>query len=216
MRPSLMRLIGSTAPSGSDKSSLRVMRLFGITGGIGMGKSTAGDLLSRRGAAVVDSDVIARQIVEPGQPALAEISAAFGPEMIKKDGGLDREKLAAAIFADPSSRSQLEAILHPKIRSVWQARAEEWRREGRDFGVVIIPLLFEAHSENIFDVVVCVACSARTQTRRLLGRGWSPEHIKQRLSAQWPAEEKIAKSDCVIWTDATLSAHAAQLERVFV
>ena len=192
------------------------MRLFGITGGIGMGKSTAADLLSRRGVAVIDTDAIARQIVQPGQPALAEIAAAFGPESIRADGLLDRERLARLVFADPKERARLEAILHPRIRAVWQERAQDWMREGREKAAVIIPLLFETHSSDPFDLTVCIACSARSQERRLLARGWTSEHIKQRLAAQWPIEDKIARSDCMIWTDGTLQAHAAQLERVFL
>lgn len=191
------------------------MRLCGITGGIGMGKSTSADLLARRGIAVIDTDVIARQVVELGQPALGEITANFGPGVIAPGGGLDRERLANTVFSDPGARARLEAILHPRIRAVWQERADEWRREGRDLGVVIIPLLFETGSEGLFDRTLCVACSVASQMRRLLARGWSPAHIKQRLAAQWPAEEKVAKSDCIIWTEGSLHAHAAQLERVF-
>jgi dephospho-CoA kinase len=190
------------------------MRLCGITGGIGMGKSTSADLLARRGIAVIDTDVIARQVVELGQPALGEITANFGPGVIAPGGGLDRERLANTVFSDPGARARLEAILHPRIRAVWQERADEWRREGRDLGVVIIPLLFETGSEGLFDRTLCVACSVASQMRRLLARGWSPAHIKQRLAAQWPAEEKVAKSDCIIWTEGSLHAHAAQLERV--
>src|SRR5437899_8502578 len=100
--------------------TLVAVKTFGLTGGIGMGKSTAADLLRKRGLPVVDSDVIARQAVEPGQPALAEIRQLFGAEMVGDDGRLRREELARRVFADAESRRKLEAILHPRIRAVWQ------------------------------------------------------------------------------------------------
>ncbi|MBI3192439.1 MAG: dephospho-CoA kinase, partial [Pedosphaera parvula] len=112
------------------------MKLLGLTGGVGMGKSTAADLLARRGVPVIDTDAIARHVVEPGQPALQEIHAAFGPAAIAPDGTLQRGELARRVFTDPHARRQLEAILHPRIRAVWQAQVEAWRAAGRACGVV--------------------------------------------------------------------------------
>jgi dephospho-CoA kinase len=192
------------------------MKLFGITGGVGMGKSTSGALLEKRGMAVVDTDPIARQLVEPGQPALAEIAGAFGPSVISPNGGLDRRELARRVFADAAERAKLEAILHPKIRGVWEAEVKRWRASGCARGAVVIPLLFETRAESLFDAIICVACCAASQFERLRQRGWSRAEIQQRLRAQWPAEEKIARADFVIWTDTTLEAHAAQLERVML
>lgn len=192
------------------------MKLFGITGGVGMGKSTTGALLQKQGMAVVDTDVIARQLVEPGQPALTEIAGVFGPSVILTNGGLDRKELARRVFADAAERAKLEAILHPKIRAAWEADVKTWRAAGQDRGAVIIPLLFETRAESIFDAVVCVACSAASQFERLRERGWSRAEIKQWLEAQWPAEEKITRADFVIWTDSTLEAHAAQLVKVLL
>jgi len=190
------------------------MKLLGITGGIGMGKSTTGALLEKRGLAVADTDLIARQLVGPARPALAEIAAAFGPAVVQPDGLLDRKALASRVFADPAEREKLEAILHPKIRRAWAAEVEEWRAAGFEFGAVIIPLLFETRAEPLFDAVICVACGAASQLERLDQRGWSRAEIKQRKEAQWPVEEKIARADFVIWTDTTLEAHAAQLDGV--
>lgn len=190
------------------------MKLFGITGGVGMGKSTTGALLEKRGVPVIDSDLIARQLVEPGRPALAEIAAAFGPTVLSVNGALDREELAKRIFGHPGERAKLEAILHPKIHEVWTAEAQKWRAAGQAQGAVLIPLLFETKAESYFDTVICVACRAETQFQRLRERGWSHGEIQRRLAAQWPVEEKIARSDFVIWTDTTLEVHAAQLERV--
>jgi len=192
------------------------MKLFGITGGVGMGKSTSGALLEQRGIAVVDTDRIARQLVEPGQPALAEIAGAFGPSVISPNGSLDRKELARRVFADAAERAKLEVVLHPKIRQVWEAEAGRWRASGCARGAVIIPLLFETKAESHFDAIICVACCAASQFERLRERGWSRAEIKQRLAAQWPAEEKIARADFVIWTDTTLESHAAQLERVML
>jgi dephospho-CoA kinase len=192
------------------------MKLFGITGGVGMGKSTTCALLEKRGMAVVDTDRIARQLVEPGQPALAEIADVFGASVLLPDGGLDRKELAQRIFADASERAKLEAILHPKIRAVWEADVKNWRASGYDQGAVIIPLLFETKAESLFDAVICVACCAASQFERLRERGWSRAEIKRRLEAQWPVEEKIARADFVIWTDSTMETHAAQLEKVLL
>jgi dephospho-CoA kinase len=190
------------------------MTVLGLTGGIGMGKSASENFLRRRGVPVIDTDLLARQLVEPGQPALREIKNIFGPAIVGPDGRLLRRELASRVFADPAARKQLEAILHPRIRVLWQSQVAAWRSENRPLAVVVIPLLFETNAEPEFDAIVCVACSASTQRQRLLARGWSPEQIGQRIQAQWPIEKKIAQADYVIWTDAGLDIHAAQLDRI--
>ena len=179
-----------------------------------MGKTTAGHLLRQIGVAVVDCDDIARQAVEPGQPALAEIRQRFGPAVLLPDGRLDRGQLARQVFALASARSDLEAILHPRIRTVWKAEADGWREAGRPCGAVVIPLLFETQAEPLFDAAICVACSAAEQARRLQERGWDALESRQRLQAQWPVEKKIARSDFVVWTGSTLESHAAQLLKI--
>jgi dephospho-CoA kinase len=190
------------------------VKLFGITGGVGMGKSTAGQLLRQRGVEVADTDEIARQLTEPGQPALQEIAQRFGPMVLSPDGRLNRAELARVVFADASARADLEAILHPRIRAAWEAEAEGWRAVGRGSGAILIPLLFETEAAPRFDAVICVACSKASQWQRLRQRGWADSHIRQRLAAQWPVERKINQSDFVVWTDTTMDVHAAQLERV--
>jgi dephospho-CoA kinase len=189
------------------------MKVLGLTGGVGMGKSTSAQLLRDRGIRVVDTDDLARQVVEPGQPALAEVQEAFGSEIIGQDGQLRREELARRVFADAAARVRLETILHPRIRALWRAQVETWRTEGHPLAVVVIPLLFETRAEAELDATICVACSVATQQARLLARGWSPEEIQQRVRAQWPVEEKMAKADYLIWTEASLDVHAAQIER---
>ena len=190
------------------------MRLLGLTGGIGMGKSASDKLLRERGVPVVDTDLLAREVVEPGQPTLADVQRVFGEQILGPDGRLRRDELARQVFADASARQRLEAILHPRIRALWRAQVESWQAEGRPLAVVVIPLLFETGAEAEFDATICVACSAATQHQRLLARGWSPQQIEQRLGAQWPAEKKIAAANYVIWTEAGMDVHAEQVERI--
>ena len=192
----------------------RPMKVFGLTGGIGMGKTMAARFLRERGAQVVDTDELARQLVEPGQPALAEIQERFGKNVVAPDGQLRREALAQIVFTDPAARRKLESILHPRIREGWLARVESWRKENHALAVVVIPLLFETKAESHFDKTVCVACSAVHQHHRLLERGWTTDQIQQRLAAQWPIDQKIARADFVIWTDGLLEVHAQQIERI--
>lgn len=179
-----------------------------------MGKSTCARLLSAHGAAVVDTDELARRVVAPGQPALAEVRATFGPQVIGEDGKLQREVLARTVFADADARKRLEAILHPRIREIWQAQLLVWRTEGQPLAVVVIPLLFETQAETEFDRVICVACSAATQRERLRARGWTEEQLSQRISAQLPVEEKLLRSHHVIWTEGGMEVHSQQLNRI--
>ena len=190
------------------------MSLIGLTGGVGMGKSTAATLLTRRGLPTLDSDVVARELVEPGQPALAEIAAGFGADMLDASGRLRREALATRVFADEAQRRKLEAILHPRIRRTWLAQAEAWRRADRSHGVVVIPLLYEVDLAKDVDRVVCVACSRCTQRARLAARGWSPEEVDRRNRVQWPIEKKMALADYVAWSEGSLDVLEAQLDRI--
>jgi len=190
------------------------MKVCGLTGGVGMGKSTTARFFRERGAQVVDTDELARQLVQPGQPALAEIQAEFGKKVIAPDGRLRRDELARIVFADAAARKKLETILHPRIREHWLAQVEIWRKENRALAAVVIPLLFETQAESHFNKIICVACSAPAQRERLRARGWTPEQIEQRLAAQWPVEQKISRADFVIWTDGALDTHARQLDRI--
>ena len=190
------------------------MKLIGLTGGIGMGKSTSADLLARQGVPIIDTDAIARDIVEPGQPALLELAAAFGQDILATNGTLRRAELAKKVFGDPALRQQLEGILHPRIRERWLNQVERWRLEGRPCGVVVIPLLFETGAETQFDKIVCTACTAESQRERLLKRGWSQEESSARMRAQWPVEKKMSLSNFVVWTEGAVESHAAQWERI--
>lgn len=190
------------------------MKTIGLTGGVGMGKSACADLLRARNIPVIDTDALARQVVQPGRPALAEVEAAFGADIVGPDGQLRRDELARRVFADPPARARLEAILHPPIRRLWQAQLDTWRKEGLSLVVVAIPLLFETGAQSELDVTLCIACSAASQQERLLARGWSPQQIQQRNSAQWPIDKKVAASTFVIWTEGAMDLHATQLDRI--
>lgn len=190
------------------------MKLLGLTGGIGTGKSTAVGLLLACGLPVIDTDDVAREVVAPGQPALAAIAAAFGCELIDAEGKLRRAALAEVVFSAPQKRQELEAILHPLIRDRWLAQVDAWREAGQGTGVVVIPLLFETGAQTHFDSVLCTACSAATQLERLRARGWPDTQIQQRLAAQWPLEKKVAASNFVLWTEGAMELHRLQLERI--
>ncbi len=189
---------------------MAAMIRLGLTGGIGMGKSTAAELLAKRGAKISDSDVIARELVELGQPALQAIAEAFGNEVLGADGSLDRGRVAELVFGDDAARRTLEDILHPRIRATWLGNLDQWAGEGVVLGVAVIPLLYETGSEAAFDRIVCVACSPETQRERLRQRDWSDEEIDRRIAAQMSAEEKMKRADHVVWTDGPVSAHADQ------
>lgn len=190
------------------------MIVIGLTGGVGMGKSTAANFFAGRGLPVIDTDELARELVEPGQPALAEIRKVFDGSVIDAQGRLRRDEMAKAVFADSSKRQQLEGILHPRIREGWLAQVERCRSEGRAAAVVVIPLLLETGAEKQFTHIVCVACSSATQRARLAQRGWSEDQIEQRIAAQWPTEKKIAAAHFVIWSEGGVDVHQAQVDRI--
>jgi dephospho-CoA kinase len=188
------------------------MKVFGITGGIGMGKTAISALIEQKGVAVVDTDHLARKVVEPGQPALLEVQALFGTGVIGPDGRLLRQELARRVFSSAVSRKQLEAILHPRIRELWMQQLEDWRTDGQTSGSIVIPLLYETHAEKHFDFIICVACSAPVQRERLLARKMTPEQIDQRIRSQWDIEKKMELADYVIWNEGDLADSAAQLD----
>jgi len=191
------------------------MKLCGLTGGVGMGKSTAASFFSELGARIVDTDDLAHELVEPGQPALAEIQVEFGAGLIGADGRLRRDELARIVFSDGEARKKLEAILHPRIRDCWQKQVEIWRRENCHVAMVAIPLLFETGAEKDFDKIICVACSPAGQRERLRGRGWPADQIEGRIVSQLPVEQKIGRSHHVIWTEGSLASHRQQAGEVF-
>ncbi len=179
-----------------------------------MGKSTVAEYLSRSGEWVVDTDVLARELVAPGQPALDEIARTFGNRVLSVDGSLDRAALAEIVFEDEARRRVLESILHPRIRAAWKEWAENCSAKGAHRAVVVIPLLFETGAEKELDLTLCVACSTGLQARRLSVRGWHNEEIARRIAAQMPIREKMERAHRIVWNEAGLDVCEEQAARI--
>ncbi len=188
---------------------------IGLTGGIATGKSTVASLLAERGAYIIDLDLIAREIVEPGQPALARVAERFGQAVLREDGTLDRKKLGSIVFADEAQRKSLEAILHPAIRAVMKERMEARESSHPEQLVVVdVPLLFESKLESYFEQIMLVYVPREEQLKRLMKRdGLSREDAKRRLAAQMSIEDKKALADIVIDNSSDLAHTAAQIDR---
>lgn len=183
----------------------------GLTGGIGSGKSAVAQLLRARGAVLVDGDQVAREIVEPGQPALAAIAERFGTAVLRRDGSLDRAALAAIVFADPASLAALDAIMHPRIagRSSELMRAAE--RAGAEVVVYDMPLLVEGGAAGQFDVVVVVQAPVEVRLRRLEARGLERADSLARMARQASDEQRLAVADLVLDNSGDRSALEAQV-----
>ncbi len=182
---------------------------IGLTGGIASGKSTVADMFADLGVELVDTDVIARDVVEPGQPALAEIRDAFGNEVIDSDGSLDRRRLRAIVFADPSRRRQLEGILHPKIRA---EAARQSAAARSPYHLVVVPLMVESPMKNEMQRVLVVDCSEETQLERLLARDFeSEDQARRMLAAQASREDRLAIADDVIRNEGDLEETRRQV-----
>jgi dephospho-CoA kinase len=188
---------------------------IGLTGGIATGKSYCLKRFAALGVPVIDADVLAREVVEPGSPALQMIRTRFGPSVMAPDGSLDRPALAAIVFSDKTARADLESIIHPEV----YRRINEWfanQPPGVRFAIADIPLLFETGHEHDFDAVIVVACEPFEQLRRLIERDGLPEEAaRARLAAQWPIGEKVARADFVIRTDGTFDETEQQVRAVF-
>jgi dephospho-CoA kinase len=176
------------------------VRIIGLTGGIATGKSTVAAMLADRGAAVVDADRIAREVVEPGTAGLEAVAGAFGPEVITASGELDRVRLAGIVFADPESRRRLEALTHPLILARIADRVTGLALSGPPLVAVDVPLLFEGGRQADFPGgVLLVYAAPAIQLRRLSERdGLGDEAIRQRLAAQLPIEQKRGLATWVI------------------
>jgi dephospho-CoA kinase len=191
------------------------MRVLGLTGGIGSGKSVVAQMFARLGAAVVDADQLAREVVEPGQPALQEIATTFGPDVLLPDGRLDRPKLAGIIFASPGERAKLDAITHPRIRARMDEEIKA-RRAGPGVLIVDIPLLYENERIHTVEKVIVVWVDPQTQLRRIRQRdGISAEAARQRIAAQMPLEAKRARADHVIDNSGTREDTRRQVEAIY-
>jgi dephospho-CoA kinase len=189
------------------------MRIVGLTGGIGSGKSTFSALLRERGAAVVDADRLARDAVAPGSAGLAEVVRAFGEDILDASGALDRKRMAARVFADPVARRRLEAIVHPYVRAGMAAEVRRLAATGAPLALYDVPLLYEAGREGDVDVVVVVWAPREAQLARLAARdGMSAAEAEARIAAQMPLDEKARRADFVVVNDGTLADLAAKAD----
>ncbi|MGW2188883.1 dephospho-CoA kinase [Streptomyces sp. NPDC001719] len=190
------------------------MLKVGLTGGIGAGKSEVSRLLASYGAVVVDSDRIAREVVEPGTPGLAAVVAEFGAEVLTAERALDRPRLGAIVFADPERLAALNAIVHPLVR----ARSAELEAAAAPDAVVVhdVPLLAENGLAPLYDLVVVIDAGTETRLDRLVRlRGMTPDEARARMAAQATREERLAVADFVIDNDGPLEALAPQVENVW-
>lgn len=189
------------------------MLRVGLTGGIGSGKSTVGQLLAEHGAVVIDSDVLARDAVAPETSGLADVVVAFGPDVLSDDGALDRPAMAARVFSDPEARRRLERIVHPRVR----ARAAEIERSAGPDSIVVhdIPLLVETGRRGDFDVVVVVDVSPEAQLARLKARGLTEDEARARIAAQAERGERLAVADVVVPNDGSLEDLRGAVDRLW-
>ena len=183
------------------------MRLIGVTGGIATGKTTVDRMLAAHGATVIDADELAREVVRPGEPALEEVAARFGRDLIRPDGSLDRTRLGRLVFADPDARRDLERITHPRIIELIGARVATALAGPAPLVVVDIPLLLENAREAMFEGVLLVYAPAEVQVERLRERnGLDEAAALQRLAAQLPIDEKRGRATWIIDNSGSLDA----------
>jgi dephospho-CoA kinase len=191
------------------------MRVLGLTGGIGSGKSMVAQMFATLGAVVIDADQLAREAVEPGQPALQEIAATFGPDVLLPDGRLDRSKLAGIIFADPAERAKLDAITHPPIRTRMDELIKA-QRSGPGVLIVDIPLLYENKRTSSVEKVIVVWVDPQTQLQRIRQRDTlSAAAARQRIAAQMPLDAKRARADHVIDNSGSREDTQRQVEAIY-
>jgi len=189
--------------------------LFGLTGGLASGKSTVAARFRERGVSVIDADKLAREVVAPGSPGLAEVVRAFGEDILLPDGSLDRAKLGARVFSDPASRRVLNGILHPRIGELTMARAAELAARGERLACYEAALLVENGLADAFRPLVVVAVPEEVQVARAMVRDGSTEaEARARLLAQKPLADKIAVADHVIDNAGSREETERQADRV--
>jgi dephospho-CoA kinase len=190
------------------------MLRVGLTGGIGAGKSEVSRLLAGHGAVIVDADLIAREVVEPGTPGLAAVVAEFGDGVLRADGTLDRPKLGSVVFADKERLTALNAIVHPLVRD--RSAELEGAAGAGDVLVNDVPLLAENGLTGLYDLVVVVDAADETRLRRLVElRGMEESEARARMAAQAGREERLAIADIVIDNDAPLARLAPRVAEVW-
>lgn len=189
--------------------------IIGLTGGIACGKSTVARMLEKRGAKIVDADLIAREVVEPGSPVLAQIVDRFGRDVLNADGSLNRKRLADIIFSDAEAKRDLERLTHPAIRARIRERLAELERERpRGLNVADIPLLYESKLEHEYPEIMVVYVPESVQLQRLMERdGLDERQAMSRIRAQMPIEEKKRRADIVIDNSGSLRETEEQVDR---
>ena len=191
------------------------VRRVALTGGIATGKSHVRARFEQGGIATIDADVLAREAVAPASPGLEAVFRRFGDDVRDGSGGLDRRRLAAIVFTDPQARRDLEQIIHPYVRDVMNSWFASLDPQTHPFAIADIPLLFESGRDGDFDAVIVAACEPSTQLRRLMRRdGLAEDEARQRVNAQWPLADKIAKADFVIRTDGSMEDTNRRVDEV--
>ncbi|MED3764775.1 dephospho-CoA kinase [Ureibacillus sp. FSL K6-8385] len=189
--------------------------IIGLTGSIASGKSTVSKMLKEYGFPIVDADVVARQVVEPGSETLNKIAEAFGKEVLTETGELDRKKLGSIIFNDEEKRQLLNSIIHPAIRKEMLRQRDEYLAKGEKTVIMDIPLLFESKLQHFVDKILVVAVSEEVQLERLMKRNQlSEEEAKARIRSQLPMPVKVQGADAVIDNNGTIEETRRQLEKI--
>ncbi len=192
------------------------MRIVGLTGGIGSGKSTVAKMLADRGAVIVDADRLAREAVAPGTPGLKAVVERFGPQYLTADGALDRRRLGRHVFDHPTELAALNAIVHPEVGRRLRAETERAAAAGAPMVVYDVPLLFENGLDALYRPVIVVSVSPAVQRARVAARDpLTEDEIEARIQAQLPLDQKVARADFVIDNDGDLEATERQVDEVF-
>ena len=183
---------------------------IGLTGGVASGKSTIAEIFAELGAAIVDTDAVAREVVAPGEPGLEAVTAAFGPEILLPTGELDRRAMRSIVFSDPQRRRQLESILHPLIR----ARTLQLIAESKaPYVIIVVPLLLETGFAELVERILVVDCPEAQQLERLRRRDDIDEvEARAMLAAQIDRQSRLARADDVIDNSGSLEATRSQVE----
>lgn len=185
----------------------------GLTGGIACGKSTVSGMFKKQGAVIVDADLIAREVVSPGEEAWRGIVERFGQDILLDNQEINRPKLGAIVFADEQSRLDLNGIVHPAVRQRMNEQAAKAEEEGAPLVILDIPLLFESGLQYLVEKVVVVYCPMELQVERLMKRNqYSREEAMQRIQSQWPIEKKREQADYVIDNSSDLAETEKQVE----
>lgn len=189
--------------------------IIGLTGSIATGKSTIANMLKEYGLPIVDADLVARQVVEPGTETLAKIEESFGADVIKEDGTMDREKVGSIIFQQPEKRQVLNSIIHPAIRAEMLRQRDEYIANGEPHVVMDIPLLFESKLQHFVEKILVVSVKEETQLTRLMERnGFSEEEARARIATQLPIQVKVQGADAIVYNDGTLEQSKEQLDAI--